>query len=542
MNMALAVVLDRSGSMAVPVSGGRTKMDLADLGTAECIRLLSPGDSVAVIAVDSTPHVIQELTPVQDPESIAQRALTIESQGGGIFIYEGLVAGGDQLLKAEQLTKHIILFSDAQDSEEPGAYQSLLEKYEAAGITVSVIGLGNDTDVDAELLKDIAKRGRGNIMFTTDPEELPRLFSEDTMSIARSSFVKKDEKTQPAGISGRLLADARLMGEMSAGAFPNVDGYNLSYLKPKATMGVMSQDEFSAPWSAFWFRGLGRAAAITLEVDGVFSGQFGRWDRYSDFLITHARWLLGDEQPDTAFLKVEQDGQDALVTLELDPDRPGRKEIDSPLLTVIPPGDERAKPREIPFEWQGANTLQARFKLDQVGTFRPLVKLGPRNFVRGPTVTLPYSPEFAPRIDTTSGADILKSLAEKTGGQPRVNPLEVFADPPRSSSKQPLAIYLLMGGLSLLILEIAGRRLSLWEKLPDMPLPAFPQLGKMLATRNTTKVSAAQKRATTAATVTSAAPEPKPTTETKSATAPASTPAVDPFSQAKARAKRRGNS
>src|SRR5690606_7454948 len=57
--VAIAIALDRSGSMAVPVAGGKTKMDLANLGTAECVNLLSAGDSVAVIAVDSTPHIVQ---------------------------------------------------------------------------------------------------------------------------------------------------------------------------------------------------------------------------------------------------------------------------------------------------------------------------------------------------------------------------------------------------------------------------------------------------------------------------------------------------
>src|SRR5690606_8551627 len=109
-------------------------------------------------------------------EAIARRALKIESMGGGIFVYEALVTAGKELMKADQLTKHIILFSDAADSEKPGNYQSLLKKYESSGITVSVIGLGTRADPDAVLLEDIAKRGSGNIMFTTDPQELPRLF------------------------------------------------------------------------------------------------------------------------------------------------------------------------------------------------------------------------------------------------------------------------------------------------------------------------------------------------------------------------------
>ena len=540
LSLAMAIVLDRSGSMTAPVKGNKTKMDLADLGTAECVRMLSASDSVAVIAVDSQPHVIQALTPVDDPEAIASKVLKIQSQGGGIFVYEGLVAAGEQLLDAEQLTKHIILFSDAQDSEEPGDYVNLLAKYEKAGITTSVIGLGSDTDVDAALLKDIAKLGHGNIMFTTDAEELPRLFTEDTMSIARSSFVKKDEKTQANGISGKLLADARLMGELKPGSFPNVDGYNLSYLKPNAKMGVVSQDEYAAPWSAFWYLGLGRAAAVTLEVDGAYSGQFGRWESYSDFLVTHARWLLGGDQPDAAYLKVEHAGQDALVTLELDPDRPGKQAIESPLLTVIPPGDEREKVLEIPFEWQGANTLQARFKLSQTGTYRPLVKLGAKSFVRGPTVTLPYSPEFAPRDAANSGLTLLKSLADKTGGKARVNPQEVLADPPRASTTWPLASLLFWSSILLLVLEIAGRRLSLWEKFIDAVAPVRPAIqGATITKSQPIRTAAPTKPAPVKpTTVPSAAPI---TTASVPLSPPPAAPAVDPFEQAKARAKRRSN-
>ncbi|HTI49515.1 MAG TPA: vWA domain-containing protein, partial [Planctomycetaceae bacterium] len=465
--LAMAIALDRSGSMAVPVKGGRPKMDLANLGAVEAIRLLSPGDSVAVIAIDSSPHLIQKLIPVEDTSSITNRVLRIESMGGGIFVYEALVAAGRQLMDAEQSTKHIILFSDANDSEEPGDYVKLLAEYEKAGITTSVIGLGKPTDSDAKLLEDIAKRGKGNIMFTEDAEELPRLFTEDTMSVARNSFVKKDPATQPDGIAARVAPSARLMGEFSSGAFPAADGYNLSYLKPDATLAVVSQDEYSAPWSAFWYRGLGRAAAVTLEVDGQYSGAFGRWDEYADFAITHARWLLGGESPDDAYLKLERDGQEAVVTLELDPDRPSRKGSESPTLSLVTPSDEREAALDLPFQWTGPNTLETRFKLTQEGTYRTLVKLGGRNIIRGPVVTLPYSPEYMPRVGLPNGRQVLEEVANLTGGRERLDLLEVLADPPRSARTTPLLPWLLTVAIALLLTEIAGRRLSLWSRLVE---------------------------------------------------------------------------
>jgi uncharacterized membrane protein len=471
--LALAVALDRSGSMSMPVAGGKTKMDLANVGTAECVNMLSAGDSVAVIAVDSTPHVVQPMIDLTDKDPIIARIKKIESMGGGIFVYEALVAAGKELMKAPQTTKHIILFSDAADSEEPGAYTTLLKKYAASGITVSVIGLGTDTDVDAKLLEDIAKLGSGNIMFTNDPQELPRLFAEDTMSVARSTFVTKDE-TQPDGIPGAILPDAQLIGELGSGAFPNVDGYNLSYLKPEATAAVITRDEYNAPLSAVWYRGLGRAAALCIEVDGQYSGQFGRWENYSDFLITHARWLMSGNSPDEVFVDVQREGQDAVVRVELDPDRTDVANTQPPELIVIPPSEERVEVVTPEFLWTGPNSLEARFPLDRTGSFRTIVKTGDQKMTRGPAVSLPYSPEFAPRAGLPSGKEVLEEVAETSGGVVRTDVLAVLNDPPRAASKRSLLPWLFTLSILLLIAEIAGRRLALWERLPsfDDLLPA----------------------------------------------------------------------
>ncbi|MBD3674062.1 MAG: VWA domain-containing protein [Planctomycetaceae bacterium] len=473
--MALAVALDRSGSMSVPVKGSQTKMDLANIGTVECVNMLSAGDSISVIAVDSQPHVVQPMIDLTDKDPIISRIKKIESMGGGIFVYEALVAAGNELVKSSQSTKHIILFSDAADSEQPGNYKSLLKKYEGLGITVSVIGLGSDTDPDAQLLKDIAKLGSGNIMFTNDPEELPRLFTEDTMSVARSTFVTKDE-TQPNGIPGAILPDAQLLGELDSGGFPNVDGYNLSYIKPDATPVVVTQDEYTAPLSAVWYRGIGRAAALCLEVDGQYTGQFGRWENYEDFLITHARWLMSGHSPDEVYVDVERIGQDAVVRVELDPERTDPANTQPPILSVIPPGEGREAVVTPEFLWTGPNSLEARFTLDRTGSFRTIVENGGRQFTRGPAVSLPYSPEFAPRAGLPSGLDILKDVAETSGGIARTDVLSILDDPPRAASKKTLLPWLFSLSILLLIAEIAGRRLSLWERLKPVSTSATAEI------------------------------------------------------------------
>lgn len=466
--VAIAIALDRSGSMSMPVKGNLVKMDLANLGTAEVIKLLSPGDKIAVMAVDTAPHVVQPLVDLEDRGAIVARVKGIQSEGGGIYVYEALVAAGNELMKAEEYaTRHIILFSDAADSEEPGDYKKLLAEYEKAGITVSVIAVGTTADPDAQLLQQVAALGKGNILFTNDAEELPQLFTQDTMSVARNTFLT-GENGEP--LPGALVPDARLMGELfdekdGEGSLPDVGGYNLSYLKPDATLAAVSRDEYAAPWSAFWYRGLGRAAAVTFEADGPHTGPIGSWEGYDDFFVTHARWLLGGDAPDEAFVTARRDGLDAIVTVELDAQRAGGDA--APELVVVPPGEGREASFTPDLVWTGPDTLEARFRLDRNGTYRTLVRhRGPgRDFTRGPAVTLPYSPEFMPRLGLPDGDELLSEVANLSGGKVRTDVLSIFADPPPSRRMTPLLPWLVAAAVMLLVAEIAGRRLSLWERL-----------------------------------------------------------------------------
>ena len=159
------------------------------------------------------------------------KILRIDSAGGGIFIYEALEAAARMIAPAKAGTRHIILFADAADSEEPGDYKTLVAKCVKAGITISVVGLGTEKDCDAELLKDIAQRGGGQCMFTNVAQELPRLFAQDTFVIARSAFLD-----EPVAVRARR-ADSWPITRQPLGDFPQIGGYNLCYLRPDRQSG-----------------------------------------------------------------------------------------------------------------------------------------------------------------------------------------------------------------------------------------------------------------------------------------------------------------
>ena len=78
--------------MSMPAGGGRSKMDLADLGTVQVLDLLSPMDEIGVFAVDTVAHEIVPLDTVEQNRGYRSKILAIGSEGGGIYIYEALVA------------------------------------------------------------------------------------------------------------------------------------------------------------------------------------------------------------------------------------------------------------------------------------------------------------------------------------------------------------------------------------------------------------------------------------------------------------------
>lgn len=454
LSLAIVVALDRSGSMAITVPDGRTKMDLANLGSAQVLDLLGPMDELGVIAVDSAPHTIVNLAPVSDKATLKRKILSIDSMGGGIYVYEALAASASMLANATPSTRHIILFADAQDSVEPGAYRTLLEKARKANITVSVIGLGSDRDSDAGLLKDIASRGGGRAFFTQDPEKLPQLFAQDTFVVARSSFI--DELT-PVRSTGALAAmTGRTFSEP-----PPVGGYNLNYLKPEAQLALATTDEYTAPLVASWRAGLGRVAVYTGEADGEFTGPIADWPQLGDLLTSLSRWVAARDRrlPDTLLVRQHLDGGRLVVELLLDPERPEPGLPGEPRVNVLSgrPGTPPTS-HDLPMRYAAPDRLAAEFTLPGQDVALATVDLGPLGSVTLPPTRALYSPEYRP--NTRDGRATLQLLADITDGQARAELGTVWDDLEPIERFATIAHWLWLAVVVLLLLEVLERRTS----------------------------------------------------------------------------------
>lgn len=458
--LAIAVALDRSGSMGVQVADGLDKMDLANRATVEILELLTPMDELAVIAVDSAPYVVQPLTPVTNVADRRREILEIDSMGGGIFVYEALHAASQELLGAQAQIRHILLFADADDAEQPGAYEQLLAACRGAGISVSVVGLGTSAGVDAELLRHIAELGGGQIYFTESAEALPRLFAQDTFLVSRSAFIE-----EPTAV--RLTAGYRLLGAQELPTPPSLGGYNLTYLRPEAQLVGVTEDDQQAPWLATWSYGLGRVVAITSEVDGAASGAIGGWSENGRLLTTLARWAAGSADGlGDAVVSQRLEGGQLHLQVHLDANAADRL-AGVPTwraLRGVPGSPPQASQGEL--SWRDPLTLEARLDLLGEDVAMTTVELPGQGQVALPPARLPYSPELRPDTDGT-GHRTLEALAKATGGRHRLDVGSIWDTFPRQRRSLDLTPWLMALASLLLLLDVLERRtavLSGWSQ------------------------------------------------------------------------------
>jgi Mg-chelatase subunit ChlD len=453
LTVAVVVALDRSGSMSMPAGGGRIKMDLADLGTVQVLDLLSPMDEIGVFAVDTVAHQIVPLDTVENNRGYRSKILSIGSEGGGIYIYEALVASANMIQNAKAQTRHIILFSDAADAEQSMHYEEIVGKLREADVTVSVVGLGTEHDCDANMLKDLARRGGGECYFSDNPDEIPRIFAQDTFTLARSTFI--DQPTPFA-----VTAGYSLLGSPPVSAPPALGGYNLCYIRPQANLAAVTSDEYKAPVVASWNAGNGRVLCYLGEADGKYSGDLAKWNQAGEFYATQARWVAGKHQPLPDDMLLAQEVRDGVcfVQLHLDPERKGDPFANLPRVKILHglPGASPAKDT-LAMAWVNADLLEAAIPIAGRETVLNTVEIPGQQAVTLPPVCLPYSPEFAPD-QPGRGAAALEQIAATTDGKDRVEIPKLWNELPVKSRHVELAPWLLVLAAGLFLLEVFERR------------------------------------------------------------------------------------
>lgn len=269
-----------------------------------------------------------------------------------------------------------------------------------------MIGVGSAGDTDAAFLADVAARGKGRLFFAENPATLPGIFAQETVTVARSAFV--NEATRTRACSGWLELAARRLDWLTT-----VDGYNLSYLKEGASTALVSADEYEAPLVAFWQRGAGRSAAVSFPVAGPTASRARAWPRYSDFLQTLVRWVVGQDLPEGIGLRTRREGTSFAVDVWLTAAWEERLAGRPPRLALV----EGASGKEAEVAWERIEPghLRARASLKPGSWYRGAVQAGQAVPPFGP-VNAPGSVECS--MDAARLQE-LRTLVAATGGRER---------------------------------------------------------------------------------------------------------------------------
>lgn len=521
---AMVIIMDRSGSMAATVGGG-TKMDLANEGSARAVDLLGYQDMIGVFAVDSEAHEVVGLQQIGNEDnrgSMSRKIRRVRSEGGGIFVYNGLKAGWNALKTTAYGTRHIILFSDAADSEQPEDYVKLLEEVTAEGGTVSVIALGTEADSDAAFLKDVAKRGNGRIFFTDRAEDLPNVFTAETVAVARSAFVSDPV---PAAANGLW---AEVAGQ-PLDWLTEVDGYNLSYRKDWASQGLVSQDEFQAPLVAWGQRGAGRTAAVSFPLGGEYSDRVRAWPKYGDFAQTLSRWLMGQDLPPGLGLRSEITGTELSLDLMYADDWEEKFASQSPRILLAKGLRADAGP-ELTWQRMAPGHYRAAMTLEEGEVIRGAVQAG--------QFAIPFGPVSAgTNVEWTfdpARVDDLRQTSKESGGRELLDLKDAWLAPPvkQFSDLRPWLMPLL---LLLVLSEALATRLG-W-RFAEIKWPrrtSAPEVRRAAATAARRPLPTAKSGAPAAAPVTGSlssppvVPSPAGTPKTGAAGKPAQSPPAPP--------------
>lgn len=367
----------------------------------------------------------------------------------------------DGLLAVEAGTRHVIIISDGDPQSPP---VSLIDRYvenEITCTTVMVGGHGNNP-MHAALMENIAIMTGGSFYKVENPNELPQIFIKEARVVSRSLIQEGDFSTRVFE-SG----SGPMQGTLSV---PSIEGYVLTVPRESpAQVGIMvNRESFQDPLYAWWNYGLGRVVAFTSDLDGLWTGSWQSWPRFSSFWEQTIRWLMrSSSQNDFSLDITDEGGGRFIVDMEaVDSDVAFMNFVKTKAKVILPDGES------VPLDLQQVAPGRYRgvFQQKQAGTSVVNVNFAGRDSVGEiidgniqAAVSRAYSDEYRDLVDN---AVLLERVAKRTGGRILDVDSDLASDLfDRESLVMPSTSRVAWNSLSilaalLLLLDVAFRRIA----------------------------------------------------------------------------------
>jgi len=442
--LALAMVIDRSGSM----SG--QKLELAKKAGRATVRELDKRDRVGIIAFDSAPQKLIRMTRAS-AKSKFDRALGKLNAGGGTAIGAALEDAFEMLNGVEAKVKHVILLTDGQSNRQ--GVLNLVEQAARQRITVSTIAVGAGSD--RTLLRNIAEVGKGRFYYTNSPEQIPKLFVDETREVAGESIVEEPVR---AVVNSRFKNLKFLRGLNLRGS-PPIMGYVPTQAKRRAD--VVFRTTEGDPLLARWKQGKGWVYVWTSDIKNKWGRRWLHWGGFAPFWRQLVKDGIHQEKRDKEF-PIEVDV--ARHTLRIATDAVDDKDqfikgVTSKARITDPTG----KVHEVTLTQSAAGRSEAELPVDKYGPY--IVDIthtkGEQKLAtsRG-RIAYPY-PEEHLRFE--QDLTRIATLAEMTGGQANPAAASLFVVKGHGKThRTPAWHWFLYLVLAAFLLDVFLRRVRLW--------------------------------------------------------------------------------
>ena len=448
-NVALQLVLDRSGSMD-NLAGDVPKIVMS----REAARLASDfaiqhKDDLGIVAFDQASHILVPLTKVSAAQKThVNQVIAGMFSDGGTNIFQALQTGLQQVSKSSAPYRHIILMTDGRS--DPANYLPLLQEAQQLKVTISTVGLGPDADV--QLLHYMAALGKGRFYYTTNAQDLPRIFAEEARLAAGSAAV-----TGKIGV--KIAGNSPTIRSLGAGPLPALSGYTATVLKPDAVNDLETnvQGRKPDPLLARGHYGLGRVLVWTPGLENTWSASWRkaepafwsdtlRWTLRGPSVPIYAPALAGGSTPDAIAIDTLKNSGTAINLQRLAVD-------------VRSPAGGQAR---LPTTQTAPGLYEASYTFTAPGVYTATVGLLTGGTLASGLLAVPYSSEYLP--GAPNGA-LLADLSARTGGASVQEPSQVItarANPAGSLALWwPLALIALIVFLGAIVVE------RLWRSADD---------------------------------------------------------------------------
>lgn len=439
--MAMAMVIDQSGSMSSPSEENTsiTGLDLAKQAALSGVSELRNSDEIGVLAFDDTYNWI---VPVQEASDIEQIKEDISSigYGGGTSIYPALQQAYEKLLKSNAKIKHIILLTDGQD--EFSGYDGLLKMINEAGITVSTVAVGRDSD--QQMLSRIANTCGGRFYYTDVNNSIPRIFAQEVYLSTNTYLI--NEEFYPVITSNHEI----LEGMMEEG-FPALLGYVAA--TPKQTADVILESDREDPVLSTWQYGLGRTVAWNSDGNNEWTAQYAAWDNYPMLWSNIVQYVISDTELGDDNLEVVKEGNTATITYET-------KEYDKDTKITAVVTDENGTAKEVVLDAVKPGVFETTLDMEEIGVYNvSLRKQSGEEIVKNYNTA--YANQYSAEYQFTNMQTDLSSFVKQADGTELTLKDDIWElKQDTIKAKVSLTVPLLVFAMLLFLFDIIIRRWS----------------------------------------------------------------------------------